>query len=48
MFHYEVYYGRFNNIGMIDSVVSILKLADDGFHKLGEGHGIYVVLQCLM
>ena len=24
-------------------VVSILKMAEDGFHKLSEGYGIYVV-----
>jgi hypothetical protein len=29
-------------------VVSILKLAEDGFHKLDEGYGIYVLLQYLM
>jgi hypothetical protein len=31
-----------------DVVVSILKLAEDGFHKLDEGYGIYVLLQYLM
>ena len=37
------------NIGMFDVVVvSILKLAEDGFHKFSEGYGIYVVLQYLM
>ena len=36
-------------IGMFDVVVvSILKLAEDGFHKFSEGYGIYVVLQYLM
>ena len=30
------------------AVVSILKLAEDGSHKLSEGYGIYVVLQYLM
>jgi len=29
-------------------VVSILKLAEDGFHKLDDGYGIYVLLQYLM
>ena len=38
----------FYNIGMFDVVVSILNLAEDGFHKLSEGYGIYVVLQYLM
>ena len=37
------------NIAMFDVVlVSILNLAEDGFHKLCEGYGIYVVLQYLM
>jgi hypothetical protein len=29
-------------------VVSVLKLAEYGFHKLDEGYGIYVLLQYLM
>jgi hypothetical protein len=30
-------------MGMFDVVVvSILKLAEDGFHKLSEGYGIYL------
>jgi len=29
-------------------VVSILKLAEDGFHELDDGYGIYVLLQYLM
>jgi len=35
---------------MSDVVVSILKflkLAEDGFHKLSKGYGIYVVIQYL-
>ena len=40
----EIY--SFGMFGVI--VVSILKLAEDGFYKLSEGCGIYVVLQYLM
>ena len=29
-------------------MVSILQLGEDGFHKLDEGYGIYVLLQYLM
>ena len=36
------------NIVMFDVVVSILKFAEDEFHKLSEGYGIYVLLQYLM
>ena len=36
-------------IGVFDVVVvSILGLAEDGFHKLSEGYSFYMVLQYLM
>ena len=42
----------FYSIGMFDVVVvstlKFLKLAENGFHKLSKGCGIYVVLQYLM
>ena len=52
MFHHDLglISREIYSIGMSDVVVSILKflkLAEDGFHKLSKGYGIYVVIQYL-
>ena len=33
---------------IVVSILKFLKLAEDGFHKLREGYGIYVVLKRLL